>query len=133
MHRNSGHRGRDPLGFALANLAGVLTERGKLVEALEAFHEALPLLRSAANAWVLIDHMTLRAALAGKLVDAVMVAGFADASHAAKDAVRGPNEARARKRVDELAGDRLDCAMLVQCLAEGARMSEADACRLALA
>jgi predicted ATPase len=132
MHRNSGHRGKDPLGFTLGNLAGVLTEQGKLDDALEAAREGLPLLRAAGNAWAVIDHLAVRAALAGNLVSAIKIAGFADAAHAAKDATRQPNEQRARKRVDQVAENHLDVETIEQYLADGARMTEAEACRLAL-
>jgi len=39
MQRKSGSRGKHPLGYSLANLAGVLTERGQLVAAIEAARE----------------------------------------------------------------------------------------------
>jgi predicted ATPase/DNA-binding winged helix-turn-helix (wHTH) protein len=132
VHRQSGHRGKDPRGFTLGNLAGVLTERGKLAEALEAAREGLPLLRGAGNAWVLMDHLALRAALAGHFADSLKLAGFADAAHAAKESIREPNEARARKRVDEVARSRFDADTLAHYLAAGAQLSEAEACRLAL-
>jgi hypothetical protein len=114
------------------NLAGVLTERGKLAEAVEAGREGLPLLERAESAWLLIDHLALRAALSGNLANAVMIAGFVDAAHAAKGATRQANEARARNRVDELARNRVDAASLGQYLQSGGRMSAAEACRLAL-
>jgi tetratricopeptide (TPR) repeat protein len=132
LHRDSGHRGKDPLGFSLGNLAGVLTERGKLGEALDTARQALPLLHGAESAWLLIDHLALRAALAGKLETAVTIAGFADAAYAAKGATRQVNEARARERVDELARDRFDAPTLAGHLASGSRINAAEAYRLAL-
>ncbi|HTL50930.1 MAG TPA: winged helix-turn-helix domain-containing protein [Steroidobacteraceae bacterium] len=132
LHRNSGHRGKEPLGFSLGNLAGVLTERGKLAEALETAREALPLLHGAESAWLLIDHLALRAALAGKLQTAVTIAGFADAAHVAKSATRQVNEARVRERVDALARDHFDAATLARHLEHGGGISAAEACRLAL-
>jgi len=47
--------------------------------------------------------------------------------------VREPNEARARTRLDHVLGDRLDANERAQRMAEGATMTEEDACRLALA
>ncbi|TMH59895.1 MAG: tetratricopeptide repeat protein, partial [Betaproteobacteria bacterium] len=132
MHRNSGHRGKDPLGFVLANLAGVLIERGKLSDALDTAREGLPLLSGAGNAWSLIDHVALRAALAGQLANAARVAGFTDTAHAAKECTRQPNEARARERLQKLLTCHFDAMTLDQYLAEGGRMSEAEACRMAL-
>ena len=132
LHRNSGHRGKDPLGFSLGNLAGVLTERGKLDEALLTAREALPLLHGSENAWLLIDHLALRTALVGNLPNAVTIAGFADAAHAARAATRQVNEVRARERVNELARTRFDASVLERYRESGARISATEACRLAL-
>jgi tetratricopeptide repeat protein len=132
MHRRSGARGKHPLGYCLGNLAGVLTERGKLVEALDAAREGIPLLDGTGYAWVLIDHLALRSALAGKIESAAKVGGYADAAHASKDATRQTNEARARDRLQSLLRARLDEATLAGYLAEGAKLSELEACRLAL-
>jgi tetratricopeptide (TPR) repeat protein len=132
LHRASGHPGKDPLGFSLWNLAGVLTERGKLIEALDAAREGLPLLEGAESAWLLVDHLALRAALAGDLLNAVTIAGFADAEHAAKGGRRQINEARARERVNKLASRYFDAAVLERHLHLGGRLSTAEACRLAL-
>jgi tetratricopeptide (TPR) repeat protein len=120
------------LGYALANLAGVLTERGELDEALAAEREGLSLLLDGGFAWIFADHAALRAALAGNLAYAARLAGFADAVHSARKASREPNEERARTRLhallrEKLAPDKLECL-----LAEGAKMSEDEACRLAL-
>ena len=123
--RASGHRGEDPLGFSLWKVAGVPTERAKLGEALDAAREGLPLLQGAESAWMLIDHLALRTALAGDLVNAVMIAGFADAAHAAKGARRQVNEARSRERVNTLACHRFDAALLERHLASGGTMSAA--------
>jgi len=43
-----------------------------------------------------VDHMAMRAALAGRGLDAARIAGYADAIRAQKEAPREPTEARAR-------------------------------------
>ena len=123
---------RSGLGGALGNLAGVLTERGQLTEALEAAREALPLLADAGDAWSLMDHLALRAALTGKHRDAALLAGYIDAAHAARQATRPPNEARARDRLRALLREMFLPEELERVLAEGAKMSDDEASRLAL-
>jgi tetratricopeptide (TPR) repeat protein len=128
--RGSPYVRRSRLGFALANLAGVLTQRDDLDGALRAAREALPLLADAAEAWCFMDHFALRAALAGKLDDAAIIAGYADAIHALKEAQRDPNEARARERLHALLRDRIFVQKLESLLERGAGMSEAEVCQL---
>ncbi len=48
------------LGHGLTNLAGVLTERGDIVEALVAAREGLPLRLELGDAWGTMDHHALR-------------------------------------------------------------------------
>jgi predicted ATPase/DNA-binding winged helix-turn-helix (wHTH) protein len=119
-------------GVSLTNLAGLRTERGELHEALAAAREGLPLLHDAGIAWNVLDHLALRAALAGKRVNAARLAGFADSAYTAKEGVRQPNEARARNRLQALLCEQLTPKELERLLAEGARMSEDEACRMAL-
>jgi predicted ATPase/DNA-binding winged helix-turn-helix (wHTH) protein len=120
------------LGNALTNLAGVHTERGELVEALAAAQEGLPLREEAGLAWVTLDHLALRAALDGKLATACRLAAFADSTYKAKETSRQPNEARAHGRLQALLREKLAPDELERLLAEGAKMREDEACRLAL-
>ena len=122
---------RSGLGNALGNLAGVLTEQGRLDAALEAAREALPLLVEAGRAWSHIDHLALRAALVGKHANAAELAGFSDASHGTRQ-TRAPNEARARSRLTAVLQQHFDTISLDELLEKGGRISEAEACRLAL-
>jgi len=46
--------------------------------------------------------------------------------------MRGPNEARARARLQALLSERFDVHTLVQLFAAGSKMSDAEACRTAL-
>ncbi len=120
------------LGACLANLAGVLAERGELDEALMVARDAMPLRNAGGLAWCTMDHLALRAALAGKLENAALLAAYTDATFAAKATSRQPNEARARNRLHALLSEKLRPDELARLLAEGAKMTEDDACRLAL-
>jgi tetratricopeptide (TPR) repeat protein len=120
------------LGWNLANLAGVLTEQGKLDEARAAACEAMPLLRNADRVFVFMDHLALRTALTGALDKAAILGGYADRVHAAKKLIREPNEARAHVRLHALLRERIDSTTREQLIAKGASMSEDEACRLAL-
>jgi predicted ATPase/DNA-binding winged helix-turn-helix (wHTH) protein len=122
---------RSGLGNALGNLAGVLTEQGRLDAALEAAREALPLLVEAGRAWSHIDHLALRAALVGKHANAAALAGFSDARHGTRQ-TRAPNEARARSRLTAILQQHFDTITLDELLEKGGRIGEAEACRLAL-
>jgi predicted ATPase/DNA-binding winged helix-turn-helix (wHTH) protein len=122
----------DRLGVCLTNLAGVHVERGDLDGALVAAREGLPLCKEAGCAWNTLDHLALRAALAGKVADGARLAGYIDSTFATKGQPRQPNEARARERLQTLVRDKLAPDELERLLAEGAKMNEDEACRLAL-
>jgi tetratricopeptide (TPR) repeat protein len=130
--RGTSYVRRVGLGFALGNLAGVLTERGRLSQAREAAAEALPLLAEAGNVWVFMDHFALRTAIGGDERGAARLAGFADTAYASKHAARPPNEARARNRLQSLLEAAFDRPELERLLAEGEGMTEDEACRLAV-
>ena len=125
---------RDRLGNAFAQLAGVLTERGELEAALDAMRESVSLIEQDAgnNAWNFIDFFALRAARAGSVENAARIAAYADACFAAKQATREPNQARARAALQALLCERLPPATIEGLLGEGARLTEHEACRLAL-
>lgn len=79
-----------------------------------------------------MDHLALRAALTGKVVNAAQLVGFADSKALIQGAAREPNEARARARVHALLRERLDPAELEHLLATGAKITEDEACQMAL-
>jgi len=120
------------LGWAIASLGGVLAELGQLDEALVATREGLPLLREDGSAWIFAHCSGLLAGLAGKLFDAARLAGYAEHTFVAKQAARHPIDMRQRKRLDELLRDKLAPDELERLLAEGAKLSDDEACRLAL-
>ena len=122
----------DLLAVTLGNLAGALTEQGNLEEARSVAREALPLLREDETAWLWFDHFALLAAECDRIEDAARLAGYAEAALVAHERVRQPNEMRARASLDALLGDTLSVEDLERLLAEGARLSQEDACRLAV-
>ena len=124
---------RGMLGNFLSNLAGILTERGELDEALAAAREGLSQLKGGSWVWINMDHLALRAGLVGKVVSAARLAGFADAAYAAREMVRQPNEARAHDRLHALLRNTLAADEVERLLSEGAKLTEDEACQLALA
>jgi hypothetical protein len=120
------------LGMCLTNQAGIHTERMELDEALEAACEGLPLRKEAGFFWCALDHIALRAALTGKLANAARLSGYADSAFAARHSSRQPNEARARTRLQTLLRENFVPDQLDRLFAEGAKMSEDEACALAL-
>ena len=131
--RESPDATRSSLGNPLANLAGVLTEAGQLDEAREVAREAIPILREAGSHWGYFDHIALRLALQGQLDDAARLEGFADAAFLAQgEYLRQPNESRLRAKLLDVLREKLPPERLTALLAEGARLSDDDACRLAM-
>ena len=120
------------LGWSLTSLAGVLTEMGKLDEALVTAREGLPLVAEGGSAWIFSDSLALRAGLAGKLSAAARLAGFADHIFVVKQATRHPIDLRHRKKLHALLREKFAPDELEGLLAEGAKLSEDEACRLAL-
>ena len=122
----------DLLAVTLGNLVGALTEQGNLEEARSVAREALRLLREDETAWLWFDHFALLAAECDRIEDAARLAGYAEAALVAHERVRQPNEMRARASLDAMFRDRLPADKLERLLAEGALLSQEDACRLAL-
>jgi predicted ATPase/DNA-binding winged helix-turn-helix (wHTH) protein len=125
---------RSRLANAFAVLAGVLSDRGELAGALSAAQESVRLMEQDAgnDAWNVIDYFALRAARAGNLDNAARIAGYADACFRAKQASREPNKARTRASLQKLLCESLAPTDLADLLDEGARLSEREACRLAI-
>jgi non-specific serine/threonine protein kinase len=120
------------LGWSLTSLAGVLAEMGKLDEALVTAREGLPLVAEDGTAWIFSDSVALRAGLAGKLSSAARLAGFADRIFVVKQATRHPIDLRHHKKLHALLREKFEPGELERLLAEGAKLSEDEACRLAL-
>jgi len=127
-----GGRGSE-LGGTLFNLATYLLMAGRLEEAQRAAREALGLVRPVGG-FILracLQQWALLAACAGRLEDAALLAGFADAGFAAAGEPREPTE----QQVFEALRARLEAGMPADTLArheaEGARWSEARAAAFA--
>src|SRR5439155_25013141 len=120
------------LGFGLMNLAELLIEKNDLQTSLACAREGLPLVKADGSAWIFSDYGSLRAGAEGKLVKAALLAGYADFAHAANGGTRSFVTARARLRLQALLRDNLPADELERFLAEGAKMSEDEACLLAL-
>jgi tetratricopeptide (TPR) repeat protein len=120
------------LGLALGLLAGVLTERGQLDEALAVGREALLLLKEAGVSFMLFDTFALRAGLVGKLVNAARLQGHSDSYFASRGVPRANNHARIRERLHVLLNEKLGPDELARLLVEGSKLSEDEACRIAL-
>jgi predicted ATPase/DNA-binding winged helix-turn-helix (wHTH) protein len=130
--RASSMKTKRMLGWWLASLAGVLIELGELDEAMVAGREGLPLLLEDGSAWIFGDHFALRAALAGRFFDAARLAGYSDYTYSKQEAMRQPVEARPRERLLSVLHQQLPADELERLRAEGATLSDAQACRLAL-
>src|SRR5947209_5754763 len=72
------NRYSDLRGFVLGVLVAALTARGDLGEALIAAWQGVPLVRDEGTLFWLLEHLALRAALAGRSADAALVYGHAD-------------------------------------------------------
>jgi predicted ATPase/class 3 adenylate cyclase len=131
--RKSPASGKAGLGQGLGNLAGALTERGDLDEALAAMSEAIPLISELGVFYRFGDHFALRLAKAGHADAAARLLGYADGEHAKFKAHRQHNEARAHSTLLRILSDAMSPAELAQRMAEGAKLTEEEAARLALA
>jgi tetratricopeptide (TPR) repeat protein len=118
-------------GFVLGILCGALTARGDIEDALVVAREAAPLLRDESRLFWLFDHLALRAGLAGRLTDAALLLGYADAAYRMLDQQREPPGCHAVERL----GDMLCKELLRDDIAElsrlGAQLSEEQAMALA--
>ncbi|HEY3777119.1 MAG TPA: winged helix-turn-helix domain-containing protein [Rhizomicrobium sp.] len=122
----------DILGYVLGILAAALTLRGDLELALSAAGEAAPLLRDEGTLFWLFDHLALRAGLAGRIKDAALIAGYADAVFREFGRPREPIGRAATERLAVLLRDALPEGELEQFARMGAQFSEDRAIALAL-
>jgi tetratricopeptide (TPR) repeat protein len=123
----------DGLGFVLGVLAGALTARGDLDEALAVAREAAPLLRDHGMLFWLFDHLALRAGLAGRSRDAALIAGYAESVYRASGRLREPVGRQAIERLILLLHEALPADEIARLTHLGAQLSEDQALTLALA
>ena len=129
--RSSPASTRRLLGFGLMNLAELLLAKD-VPESLALAREGLPLVKADGSAWIFSDYGSLRAGHEGKLAKAALLAGYADLAHTANGGTRSFVTTRGRDRLRALLLDKLPADELDRLLAEGARLNEDEACRLAL-
>jgi len=131
--RSSPASTRRLLGTALMNFAGLLLEKHEPDASLAYAREGLPLVKAEGSAWIYSDYGADRAGSQGKLAKAALLAGYADHAHASNGGTRHAVAARGHARLHALLREKLPQDELERLLAEGAKLSEDEACRLALA
>lgn len=122
----------DLLGFVLGVLAGALTARIDLDEALIVAREAAPLLRDEGSLLGLFDHLALRAALAGRAKDAALIAGYANSAYGKNGQPREPMGRQAMERTGLLLRDLLCDKEASEFGRLGERLSEDQVLSIAL-
>jgi predicted ATPase/DNA-binding winged helix-turn-helix (wHTH) protein len=128
------------LGWMLANLFGILVERGRpqdLDEALTFGRQAMPYVYEAECTWITIDHYSLRLAKLGHFESAARIVGWSDAYYHTRSLKRQGNETRALQSCRDLlaawaSGTGQQAAQLTRWLEEGAGLSEEEIVHLAV-
>jgi tetratricopeptide (TPR) repeat protein len=121
----------DLVGLACGSLAGMLTARGDLDEALVFAREAVPLCREAEYVDWLFPHLALLAAKAGRAENAARLWGYAD-SLAEGGTARQVHEQRAIEALAALLRAVVSPARLEELVAAGRHLGEEQAIALAL-
>ena len=132
MIRSSSVGTRRLLGFGLMNLAGLILEKKDIQASIEVAREGLPLVKREGSAWIFSDYGPERAVLEGKYAKAALLMGYADHAHTENGGMRAGIHSRTRQRVlaelrKALPAEEIECLR-----AEGAKLSEDEAWRLAL-
>ncbi|HEX4157085.1 MAG TPA: winged helix-turn-helix domain-containing protein [Rhizomicrobium sp.] len=122
----------DVQAFVLGLTVAALTFRGDLEEALATAHRAAPLLREEGMLFQLVDHLALRAGLAGRTRDAALIAGYSDFIHRVSGRPREPIGRRAIERLMLFLREGLPDEVIAQLGLMGAQLTEDQAMTLAL-
>lgn len=109
-----------------------LTERNELDEALQAAHQALEEGLRDDTLWLMLDVFAYLAGKQGRLGDAALAFGCADAEFARRGAVRPPEEQRAHDVTLDALREAMPAYFVSALLTEGAALAVEDAARLAL-
>lgn len=115
-----------------AQLCLTLTERDELDEALQAARQALDEGLRDDTLWLMLDAFAYLAGKRGRLGDAALAFGCADAEFARRGAVRPPDEQRAHDTTLDALREAMPAYFVSALLIEGAALSVEDAARLAL-
>jgi tetratricopeptide (TPR) repeat protein len=119
------------LMYALVNLFGILVERGDLDEAQPLAGEAYSLIRDRGSGWAALDHFALYAAKRGHAQVAARVLGYTSAATRAQKTAREVAEERAFESAMAFVQQSLSEDTLAKLLAQGAKLTDEEACRLA--
>ncbi len=120
------------LANVLALVAAGLTLKGEVARALGRAKEAAPLLRAQGMLFWFFDHLALRAGLAGRVKDAALISGYADALSNEFGRPRDPIGREAVARLVALLKQTFSGAEIEQFARIGAQLSEDQVINLAL-
>lgn len=109
-----------------------LTERGELDAALQAGCQALEQGLRDGTLWLMLDVFAWLAGKRGRLGDAALAFGCADAEFARRGAMRRPDEQRAHDVTLAALREAMPAYFVSALLTEGAALSVEEAARLAL-
>jgi tetratricopeptide (TPR) repeat protein len=123
---------RNNVGLALANLHGILVERGDLAEAAVVGRDFIERSRDVGATWIVLDHFALRYAKSGRHDIAAKLTGWNEETVRRKAVRRQLNEQRAHESTMAILRAHLAADELERLLALGATLSEDDICRLAV-
>lgn len=129
--QNSAFATQANVGLALANLHGILTERGDLAEAAAVGRDFIDQSRDAGAVWIVLDSFALRYAKAGDYTTAAHLLGWNERAVRTKNVRRQINEQRAYESTLSILRAKLAPRELERLLAEGTKMSEEDVYRRA--
>jgi tetratricopeptide (TPR) repeat protein len=130
--RSSSSRTPRLLGTALMNLAGFFLEKNDLDAALPLAREGLPLVVADGSALFFSHHGAFRAGRQGKFAKAALLCGYADRVYAENGAKPDSFTVPMRERLLAQLGESLPPDELARLFAEGAKLSEDEAWRMAL-
>jgi predicted ATPase/DNA-binding winged helix-turn-helix (wHTH) protein len=122
-----------PIGTALGNLGAALTALGQLDDALAMAREAAALEARAGALLSWLDAFALLAFKRGRVADAALALGRAEAGNRQLGFRRQPNEQRQRDELLALLRETMQDAELQQLMQRGAALSDEEAARIALA
>ena len=122
----------DRFGTALGNLSAALTALGRLDDALPLAREAAALEAQGGALWNWLDSFALLAFKRGRVAEAALTLGRAEAVNAGHGYRRQPNEQRQRDELLALLQRALPAAELDRLMEQGAALRDEEAAQIAL-
>ncbi len=123
---------RNNVGLALANLHGILVERGDLAEAAVVGRDFIERARDVGATWIVLDHFALRYAKSGRHDVALRLTGWNEETVRRKAVRRQLNEQRAHESTMAIVRAQVPADEVARLLALGATLAEDEICRLAV-